>query len=85
MRAVIVGLAVATEVELGEFGAVLVPLEYHLFRPVVPYWRGDGGGDSPHESQFGTKRTFHCHPAMSAFGSKADFNRRQSMSYPKRT
>jgi hypothetical protein len=25
-----------------------------------------------HESAFGTKRTFNCHPAMSAFGGKAD-------------
>jgi hypothetical protein len=25
-----------------------------------------------HESAFGTKRTSSCHPAMSAFGGKAD-------------
>ena len=25
-----------------------------------------------HESAFGTKRTFNCGPAMSAFGGKAD-------------
>ena len=40
-RSVVIGLAVTAKEELSKFSAVLVPLEYDRFRPIVPDWRGD--------------------------------------------